>query len=224
MNASEPRTERNLVAALGSIPIFPLPEVVLYPDAVLPLHVFEPRYRVMLRDCLATHGAMVVTRLLPGEDAFGRPRIATVAGAGVVAHHQTLPDGRSNIVVLGQSRVLLEELDPAADVPYRRARARILADEDVAVPEAERTALLSAAYGFAGAVQKRDPRFAFEMPRTLPANRLADVCAFQLVVDPDARQALLEELDPRRRVLRVTEELALQHGGLLREAHGLVLN
>lgn len=215
---------RNFEAALASIPVFPLPEVALYPEAVLPLHVFEPRYRVMLGDCLASHGALVIARLLPGEDRFGRPRIATIAGGGLVADHHTLPDGRSNIVVLGQARLRLVELEPSPDTPYRLARATVLEDEDVPVPEAERSALLSAAYGFAGAVKKRDARFVFELPSGANPGRLADVCAFQLLVDPDARQRVLEELDPRRRVGRVTEELALQRGALLRESNGLVLN
>jgi ATP-dependent Lon protease len=60
---SESRTfdRESLEHALAAIPIFPLPQVVLFPEAVLPLHVFEPRYRSMLRHELATHGAMIHT-------------------------------------------------------------------------------------------------------------------------------------------------------------------
>lgn len=214
----------DLAAALDEIPIFPLPQVVLFPEAALPLHVYEPRYRVMLRDCLARHGALVIAQIVPGEDAWGRPRIASIAGGGVIAEHQPLPDGRSNIVVMGKARLRLEELDPEEGLPYRRARATVVPEAEVAVPESERTALVAAATMFATAVRKHDPMFSFKLPPAVEAGRLADLCAFQLVVDATVRQAVLEELDPLRRVRRVIEQLAVQHGAMLRPARGAVLN
>ena len=117
---------RSLVDALSAIPVFPLRQVVLFPEAMLPLHVFEPRYRAMLKDCLATHGALVIAQIINGEDEHGRPRIASIAGGGIVVEHQALADGRSNIVVLGQARLELEELEPDESRPYRMARATIL--------------------------------------------------------------------------------------------------
>jgi uncharacterized protein len=113
------RTKPSFEDALSSIPIFPLPRVVLFPEAALPLHVFEPRYRKMIADCLATHGALAVAPIVDGEDEHGRPAIARIAGGGLVVEHQPLPDGRSNIVVLGQARLRLEELEPEVGIPYR---------------------------------------------------------------------------------------------------------
>jgi ATP-dependent Lon protease len=214
---------RSLEEALSAIPVFPLPQVVLFPEAVLPLHVFEPRYRAMLHDCLATHRAMVVARIVGGEDEHGRPRIAPIAGGGLVIEHQALPDGRSNIVLLGQARLRLEELDPDDARPYRVARATILEDLPVSVPGHDRTALVAAATMFATEVKKHDPHFTFKMPATLDAAHLADVCAFQLVVDAGARQAILDELDPRVRVELVLSQLALQQGAMM-PADGRVLN
>lgn len=215
---------RSLERALRAIPVFPLPQVVLFPEAVLPLHVFEPRYRAMLRDCLATHGALVVAQLLGGEDEHGRPRIAPIAGGGIVVEHHALPDGRSNIVLLGQARLRLEELDPDASRPYRVARATILEDLPVPVPGHDRTALVAAATMFASEVKKHDPDFALRLPATLDAAHLADLCAFQLVVDAGARQAMLDELDPRVRVEMVLSQLALQHGAMMRSDGERVLN
>ena len=60
-----------VLRALSSIPIFPLPEVVLFPGGQLPLHVFEPRYRTMLEDCLKTHGALVLAMLVDGDTCLG---------------------------------------------------------------------------------------------------------------------------------------------------------
>jgi Lon protease-like protein len=206
---------RSLEDALGAIPVFPLPQVVFFPEAVLPLHVFEPRYRAMLAHCLSTHGAMVVAHLIGGEDEHGRPRIAPIAGGGIVIEHQELPDGRSNIVLLGQARLRLEELDPDASRPFRMARATKLEDLPVSVRQNDRTALVAAATMFAAEVKKHDPTFSFRMPATLDASHVADVCAFQLVIDAGARQAILNELDPRTRVEMVLSQLALQHGAMI---------
>ncbi|MBS2013206.1 MAG: LON peptidase substrate-binding domain-containing protein [Deltaproteobacteria bacterium] len=202
--------------AIRRLPIFPLPQVVFFPEAVLPLHVFEPRYRAMLRDCITTHGAMAIAQIVPGEDDHGRPRIAEVAAGGIIIEHQPLPDGRANIVLRGVARLRLEELEPSDGLPYRIARATILHDREVQVPEHDRTALVAAATMFAAEVKKHDPNFTFRLPKALEAPHLADLCAFQLIVDASARQAVLEELDPRARVTMVLDQLAMQHGAMMK--------
>ena len=198
----------SLEAALAELPIFPLPEVVFFPGVELPLHVFEPRYRTMIQDCLASHGAIAIAQLLPGQDATGFPRLAKIVGGGVIREHQELPDGRSNILVEGIARLELEELPFVG--PYRRARARIIEDVGVAIPDGDRAALVSAATAFAREVRKHDNTFSMRFPEDLDATRLADVCAFQLIVDAAVRQRILEELRPVVRVRLVVEELMLQ--------------
>jgi Lon protease-like protein len=202
-------------ALAAALPVFPLPQVVFFPEAVLPLHIFEPRYRAMLAHCLANHGAIVIAHLIGGEDEHGRPRIAPIAGGGMVVEHQELPDGRSNIVLLGQARLQLDELDPDDARPFRMARVTKLLDLDVSVRQNDRTALVAAATMFASEVKKHDPTFSFRMPATLDASHVADLCAFQLVIDAGARQAILNELDPRARVEMVLSQLALQHGAMI---------
>lgn len=216
----------DLAAALAAIPVFPLPQVVLFPGALLPLHVFEPRYRTMLADCLATHKAIAIAQLLAGEDDDGRPRVSRVCGGGIVIEHHPLPDGRSNILVLGKERLYLDEiaLEELPRYPYRRARAHVLEPEDHAIPDSDRAALVAAATMFATEVKKHDPHFTFRVPDTTDAATVADVCAFQLVIDAAARQAVLEELDPRARVEMVMSQLALQHGAMIRDEPGKVLN
>jgi ATP-dependent Lon protease len=211
-----------LEAALRELPVFPLPQAVLFPRALLPLHIFEPRYRTMLKDCLETHSAMVVA-LIPDPrdvDSNGNPRIAPVAGGGVIIEHQQLADGRSNILLHGLARLRLEELPFVP--PYRRARGTILADLSTSVSTGDRTALVAAATAFAGEVHKRDPNFSLRLPPSLEAGAIADLCAHHLVIDAAARQRILEELDAAERVRLVIGELAIQHGALLKEGGGLL--
>ena len=104
------------------------------------------------------------------------------------------------------------------------ARATVLQDLDVRVAELDRVALVAAATMFAVEVKKHDPHFAFRMPATLDAAHVADLCAFHLVVDAATRQAVLEELDPRARVSLVLNQLALQHGAMMRNDGDRVLN
>jgi Lon protease-like protein len=217
-------TKQSFEASLSAIPIFPLRHVVLFPEASLPLHVFEPRYRTMLHECLATHGALVVAQIVGGEDEHGRPRIAAIAGGGLVVESKALSDGRSNIVVLGQARLKLEEHASSETRPYRLARATVLHDLEVTVPNTDRAALVAAATMFASEVKRHDPSFAFRLPATLDAAHIADLCAFQLIVDAATRQAVLDELDPRARVSLVLNQLALQHGAMRRAEGGRVLN
>jgi Lon protease-like protein len=205
-------------ADLQDVPVFPLPHVVLFPEARLPLHIFEPRYRAMIADCLASEPRALVIAQIDRR----RGRIAEIAGAGVIVEHQALPDGRSNIVVAGTMRVRLSELvvEEPPRFPYKRARAVPLASMDAVVPEADRSALLATATMFAGEVTKHDPAFAFRLPASVDAGSVADACAFHLVVDANVRQAILEELDPRLRVRMVMDQLALQHGAMRSETKG----
>ena len=206
---------------LEEVPVFPLPQVVLFPHAQLPLHIFEPRYRTMLEDCLASNGAIIIAQL----DRKGGGRINEYAGAGVITEHTQLPDGRSNIIVSGRARVRLEELvfEDLPRYPYKRARATLVSERSVTIHDHERAALLTAASMFASEVKKHDPSFTFRLPKGVDAGGMADACAFQLVVDPAIRQAILEQLDPLKRLRMVTNQLAVQHGAMLGET-GPVLN
>src|SRR5258706_6611962 len=94
MEPPPPSSVRELAPALGALPIFPLPQTVLFPGALLPLHVFEPRYRTMVKDCLSTHKAMAVALISDRNkrDAHRHPAIEKIAGVGVIIDHVELPD------------------------------------------------------------------------------------------------------------------------------------
>jgi Lon protease-like protein len=103
------------------IPVFPLSNVVLLPGEVLPLHIFEPRYRAMVRDSISGHRiiGMVEYQSDAGDEAL--PPIRKVGCAGFIAEHKELPDGRFLIWLLGLERFTIDEELPN-DALYRRAR------------------------------------------------------------------------------------------------------
>lgn len=111
--------------------VFPLPSVVLFPDALLPLHVFEPRYRSLVADCLSTHRHLVMAVLKPGheEDYAGTPDVHEVGCVGRILHHEPYDDGRSDLVLRGVVPVRLRRF--VAAQPFRVAEVEpVAARED----------------------------------------------------------------------------------------------
>jgi len=219
--SSDPSVPLDIEAALGSLPLFPLPQAVLFPGAVMPLHVFEPRYKTMIRECLASHRVLSVVQITDPDkrDAHGHPAIAAVAGVGVIVDHAELADGRFNILVRGRARVRIEELPFVP--PYRTARATILHVEESGIPARDVTALVTNATAFVALVRERDREFDFRIPAGASPGFVADVCAHHLVIDADERQAILETSSLSDRVRRVTESLALQRLAMSNKAHDL---
>jgi Lon protease-like protein len=128
------------------IPLFPLPDVVLFPQVALPLHVFEPRYRKLVADALAGERVIGMSLLRAGweHDYYGRPPLYEQGCAGRIEQHEALPDGRSNIVLRGLTRFRIVE--EHAGEPYRLARVVALPDApgEAAEVEAARRELMAA--------------------------------------------------------------------------------
>jgi Lon protease-like protein len=174
-----------------TIPIFPLPNVVLFPNVFLPLHIFEPRYRTMVTDALAGDRIIGMVLLKPGYEANyeGRPPVYAIGCAGVITHSEPLEDGRFNIVLRGleKFRVTGEERGK----PYRLAQVDAIpeqiADDDRDALRRQRQrleTLLAAAIERSGA----EPRF----PPAVPDDDLVNALAQYLQLEPLERQALLE--------------------------------
>ena len=110
------------------LPLFPLPNVVLFPGVLLPLHIFEPRYRALTADVLDSDRRLGMVLLQPGwePDYDGKPPIFPIGCSGVIVHAARLEDGRYNILLRGLDRFRIVTEDHA--LPYRRATVEILLD------------------------------------------------------------------------------------------------
>ena len=189
---------------LSAVPLFPLPNVVLFPRAVLPLHIFEERYKAMTADALRGHRLVAMALLRPGweRDYYHKPEIRPVVCVGRILSHERLPDGKYNVLLQGQMRArVVRELDRGE--PYRVAELERLEESDVPEselgPERERLARVFRPAMLGSTPVGRQFR-ALLGAGELRTSDVADLVAFNYLDDVPLKQALLEECDVRRRV------------------------
>lgn len=185
------------------VPVMTLPETALFPQALMPLHIFEPRYRQMLRDALATNRLFAVAGLNPkgaGDPAGFEPphRVATL---GMIRACQKNDNGTSNLLLQGLCRI--EILAITRDEPYRRIRVRTLASE-AGASEAQNRSLRLELARLISVKLKLAARGAEEMATFLRTvedpEAFVDIAAFSLCEDAGLKQRLLETLDVHRRL------------------------
>jgi Lon protease-like protein len=183
---------------MQGLPLFPLPDFFLFPGAVAPLHIFEPRYRQMIEDLLDTSGRLVLAAYQPGgARTTAGPAVMPVGGLGEIVHHETLADGRFLIWVLGLGRVGIEEVP--SDRLYRKTDVHLLADRE---PTDEVQADM--APQLMEAIRSRSPR-GQKIEGELPLGLLADILLNALPLDAERTAAVFAERCP---VLRAETALA----------------
>lgn len=191
--------------ALRELPIFPLPNCVLLPGGLLPLHVFEPRYRELTRDCLAGHQLMAVARLRPGFEStyYGRPPVYERCGVGRIICSEELPDGRFALLLRGVGRVEIARELPA-ERSYRLVEAHALRDAECDRTEAQthHKKLIKLCDRLAEVIEKGGPQLRDLVRSVEDPGACADAIAAALVMDADARQELIEAIDPMVRLQR----------------------
>jgi Lon protease-like protein len=206
------------------LPLFPLPNVVLFPNVFLPLHIFEPRYKEMVADAIASDRLIGMMLLRPGweQQDEGQPPVFPIGCSGVMTHVERLADGRFNIVLRGLERFRIVQEDHERS--YRRAIVEPLherelgADDRGAVlrqrskleamlaPGGDRRSTLSGAAGLGGATGSADPR----IPATMNDADLVNTLAQYLDFEPLEKQALLEHNSLRARAESLVELLEMK--------------
>ena len=207
-----------MAASVVIVPIFPLPDVTFFPHTLLPLHVFEARYRAMVIDALERDRRLAVVKLQPGYEAgyAGKPAVHPVAGLGEIVSCERLATGRYNILLRGECRVRLEDELPS-DTLYRVVRARRLADAEPAGDATPAlTRMRAACRSLLGALQRPADLLDPALAEGQAAGVIADRVAAAVLPDADLRQSLLETLDADARVTRVADAVE----SLVRELNG----
>ena len=202
--SSAAQSDQDAVMTLpDTIPIFPLQDVVLFPNSTVPLHIFEPRYRAMVADALEGDSIIGMILLQPGHEAEyeGRPPIFAVGCAGVIIAAEKLSDGRYNIVLGGlvKFRVLSED----ASRPYRLAEVEALPE---AVEESERPQLAQRRRELEETLLSVLPELQLP-PSDLSDEEVVDGLSQGLRLEPAHRQELLEADGVVERAVRLIRRL-----------------
>jgi Lon protease-like protein len=201
------------MTATQLVPVFPLPGVVFFPDTELPLHIFEERYREMVRDAATGEGLIAMALPKPGWEThyLGSPDFHRIGTLGRIENLVGLPDGRSNLRLVGLQRVEYREMP--SDRAYRlvRWRARPEPAVDEHDPRVRRAKLeLLACFGYLQQAleDSAPPSIVLDEGTSFP--RAVNQCCALLPVEPALRQELLEVndlLERQRRVAQWTERL-----------------
>jgi Lon protease-like protein len=179
---------------ITGLPLFPLPEFFLFPGALVPLHIYEPRYRQMVDDLLDTAGRLVMASLDATFDAVGAPPgVFPLGGLAEIVSHRRLEDGRYLIWILGLERVRITEIDSPR--LYRRSDAEVLEDDP---GDADRNAVL--APRLREAVTRRMLP-GVELNDVLDAGLLSDILFQHLPMDRARKEWALAERNVTRRAL-----------------------
>ena len=176
-------------------PLFPLPNVVLFPKTILPLHIFEPRYRLMMEHVLQGDQTLVMALFKPGWEAdyYGSPPVWEVGCLCRVVQHQRLPDGRFNVTLHGEGKMAIEGSE--RETPFRVARVRPVEEDRTWVDSIEAPAGIADALSLFRRVHATQGA-AIEMAQVFGAHMgleaILNTIAMHLNVEPRVKQTLLE--------------------------------
>lgn len=188
----------------GKVRLFPLPNLVMFPHVLQPLHVFEPRYREMVEESLVGDRLIAMAVLTPGweSDYEGRPPVHPTACLGRIASHQRLEDGRANLLLVGLKRVeLMRELPP--NKLFREAEVDVLDDSYPADATGKRPTLqrrLADAFRRKLTdVNQLRKQLDELLSGEVSLGMLTDILAFTLKLTLDQKLSLLSETEVDRR-------------------------
>lgn len=192
------------------VPVMTLPNTVFFPQALLPLHIFEPRYQQMLTEVLASNRIFAVARLDPAEAALpgANEPAHTIATVGVIRACQEAEDHTSNLLLQGICRVALRKI--VHEQPYRLVQIQPLLSTaggnhtQLEIMRLEVMRLLQLRRRLGTPAPKGMTQF---LESIEDFDTFADVAAFNLCEDAAFKQRLLEELDTRRRLQLFAEQL-----------------
>ena len=186
------------------VPLFALPHVWLFPYVILPLHIFEERYRQMIEDSLDRQGRIVVGTIQAGheDELTGNPPVYPMAGLGEIGRHERAEDGRFQILLVGLQRVRIREV--SSDRLYRKVEIEPVTE--VPVPPEREEELRER---LRAAIEERadDPEKE-KIPSEVSASHLADLLALRMPLPHDVLCGLYSELDSETRARKALEEHA----------------
>ncbi len=208
-------------------PVFPLPNLVFFPKVIIPLHIFEPRYRIMIQDILEHEQQIGMLLLKKGweKDYFGTPETFRIGCVGAIEAFEKLPMGRFNVLLRGIQK--FEVVNFTQHAPYRCVEARMLRDEDFNFTRAEKSRLFrhlwEISHRYARVVLQLSPAAVFGEVQEGDLEALINQTAMILDIDIFEKQKLLElpSLEKRYYFIKQTIDERLAGNRLLHQVDKL---
>jgi len=188
----------------GTARLFPLPDLVMFPHVMQPLHIDEPRYRDLLNAALDSDGLIAMSMLAPGWESHyeGRPAVLPHACLGKVVTHQRQDDGHYNVLLLGLRRIRID-CELSTERSYREAQVTLLEDycysENDAARQALQTELTEKFQDCLPQGQAANPNVEELLSAEIPLSVLTDLVSFAVPLDLKTKSQLLSESDVDRR-------------------------
>jgi uncharacterized protein len=193
-------TDHNLVLPpdfCGEVRLFPLSNLVLFPGNVLPLHIFESRYKEMLEDAIRGDQLVTMATLTPGfeHDYFSRPPVSPVVCIGRVIAHRRTAQGTYDLMLAGLTRARIDhEIEPVRS--FRRAQVRVIDSLTVKASAATSQQAEKLSARVAKVLPAMRTFFEELAGREIPLDALTDIVAFHLPLKTEFKLQLLAEGDP----------------------------
>jgi len=197
----------NLKNFSGVIPLFPLSSVVFFPNTLLPLHIFEPRYKEMVNAAINNEKIIGMALLKPGweRDYYGNPEVYDVIGMGRIVSSEVFEDGKTNIILYGLKRAKIQEI--ITDLPYRLARVSIMDDNSDTKDEIYRGKIEELIYKWNLYLNEKQKAHRINVNTKLPLENLTDALASLIFSNVFDKQRLLEETNLRKRAEIIIDDL-----------------
>ncbi|MEM9167412.1 MAG: LON peptidase substrate-binding domain-containing protein [Planctomycetota bacterium] len=196
------------------MPLFPFDELVVLPQQIVPLHIFEARYRQMIERSLDNAGQIGLAVWRPGPGPEHERELRPTVCVTQIMHHERLPDGRFNVLVQGVCRARLNEIQPPVDDRlYLQAvlePAEMPPPDDLELKPAREWVVEELESGSLSQLRMAEDLLEYVQNAEIPTSTVLEIVSFTLVQDTEARYALLDEPDVTRRADRLRNEL----GGL----------
>jgi len=197
----------NLKDFSGVIPLFPLSSVVFFPNTLLPLHIFEPRYKEMVNAAINNEKIIGMALLKPGweSDYYGNPDVFDVIGMGRIVSSEVFEDGKINIILYGLKRAKIQEI--ITDLPYRLARVSIMDNNHDAGEEIYRSKIEELIYKWNLYLNEKQKAHRININTKLPLENLTDALASLIFSNVFDKQRLLEETNVLKRAEIIIDDL-----------------
>jgi len=197
----------NLDNFSGVLPLFPLSSVVFFPNTLLPLHIFEPRYKEMVNTALNNEKIIGMALLKPGweGDYYRNPEVYDVIGMGRIVSSEELDDGKINIVLYGLKRAKIIEI--IEELPYRQAHISIMENQYDTNNESFRSIIEEHINKWNLYLDEKQKAHRINVNTKLPLENLTDALASLIFPNVFDKQKLLEETNVQKRAEIIINDL-----------------